>query len=186
MGGAQRAGRHRGVSDGTGIRCRSMNGRPLVLDLTEGLPERRLAPGDALFREGDSEHTVVAVLVEGRLMASIGGSPLPDMTVPGTFVGEVGALLGIPRTADVVAAEPATVRIIGDPHMFFASHPSVALELARQLAGRLHRLTSYLGDLRSQYADAEGHLGMVDAVLGRIASRTPVDIDGGSDRAPDY
>ena len=163
-----------------------MSGRPIVLDLTDDLPEHRLAPGDALFHQGDAEHTVVAVLVAGRLEASIDGSRLPDMAVPGTFVGEVGALLGIPRTAEVVAAEPTTVRMIGDPEAFFASHPDVALELARQLAGRLHRLTSYLGDLRTQFAGADGHLGMVDAVLGRIASRTPVQIDGGSDRAPDH
>ena len=60
------------------------------------------------------------------------------------------------------------------------------MELARQLAERLHRLTSYLGDVRAQYADAGGHLEMVDAILGRLASRPPVTIDGGSDRSPDY
>ena len=61
-----------------------------------------------------------------------------------------------PRTARVVATEPTTVRSIGDPDaLFFASHPELALELARQLAGRLHRLLAYLGDVRSQYRDAE-------------------------------
>ena len=78
------------------------------------------------------------------------------------------------------------MRIIGDPDAFFASHPEIGLELARQLAGRLHRLLAYLGDVRAQYADAEGHVTMIDAVLGRLASRPPVEIEPGSDRAPDY
>ena len=86
----------------------------------------------------------------------------------------------------MVAVEPSTVRLIGDPDAFFASHPEVALELARQLAGRLHRLLAYLGDLRAQYADSDGHLTMIDSVLGRLASRPPVDIEPGSDRSPDY
>ena len=157
-----------------------------ALVLTDGLPERRLAAGEPLFEQHDSDHTAVAVLVEGCLRVEIDGSRLPDITIPGSFVGEVGALLGIARTADVVATAPTTVRIIGDPAAFFGSHPSLALELARQLAGRLHRLTAYLGDVRRQFADSDGHLTMVDTVLGRLAGRPAVEIDGGSDRSPDY
>ena len=57
---------------------------------------------------------------------------------------------------------------------------------AEQLAGRLHRLVAYLADVRAQYADRDDHLGMLDAVLARLSSRPPVDIDPGSDRSPDY
>ena len=160
--------------------------RPAALTLTDGLPERRLEPGQLLFAHHDAEHTTVAVLVAGSLQVEIGGNRLPDVTVPGSFIGEIAALLGIERTADVVAGEATTVRIIGDPHAFFESHPSLALELARQLAARLHRLTAYLGDVRTQFAGSEGHLGMVDTVLGRLASRPAVEIDPGSDRSPDY
>jgi CRP-like cAMP-binding protein len=106
--------------------------------------------------------------------------------VPGAFVGEIGALLGTARTASVVAMEPSSVRIIGDPETFFATHSDVALELARQLAARLQRLLAYLGDIRRQYADADGHLTMIDSVLGKLASRPTVDIEPGSDRSPDY
>ncbi len=157
-----------------------------MLELTDGLPERHLAMGEVLFAEGAAEHTVVAVLVAGRLQVEIEGHRIPDVALAGSFVGEVGALLAIPRTATVTAAEPSTVRVVGDPQAFFGSHPAVALELARQLAGRLHRLTSYLGDVRAQYSDAGGHLAMVDSILARLASRPPVTIDPGSDRAPDY
>ncbi len=78
------------------------------------------------------------------------------------------------------------MRVIGDPDAFFATHPELGLELARQLAGRLQRITAYLGDLRTQYEGADGHLGMVDAVLGRLSARAPVDLEPGSDRSPDY
>ena len=157
-----------------------------MLSLTDDVPERQLAAGAYVYEEGTADHSTVTVLVEGRLTVDIDGTRMPDVTVPGSFVGEVGALLGIARTATVVAVEPSTVRVVGDPETFFAEHPQLSLELARQLAGRLHRLTSYLGDVRAQYADAGGHLEMVDAILGRLASRPPVEIDGGSDRAPDY
>jgi CRP/FNR family cyclic AMP-dependent transcriptional regulator len=163
-----------------------VNGRPLVLALTDDVPERRLAVGERVYEEGTAEHSSVTVLVEGRLEVTIDGNRMPDVTLPGSFVGEVGALLAIPRTATVVAAIPSTVRVVADPRPYLEAHPEVALEVARQLAERLHRLTSYLGDVRAQYADAGGHLEMVDSILGRLASRPPITIDGGSDRSPDY
>jgi CRP-like cAMP-binding protein len=157
-----------------------------ILHLTEDMPTRRLAPGEVLYAQGDADSADVAVFVDGLLRVELGGQQIDTFTTPGSFVGEIGALLGSSRTATVVAVEPSTVRLIGDPDAFFESHPRLALELARQLAGRLQRLLSYLGDLRAQYAHSDGHLSVIDAVLGRLATRPPVDIDPGSDRAPDY
>jgi CRP/FNR family transcriptional regulator, cyclic AMP receptor protein len=161
-------------------------GRRDVLDVTAGMPEQRLEAGEVLFGQGDGDGRSVAVLVEGALRVELDGVHLSDVTTPGGFVGEIAALLGTARTAAVVATRPSTVRIIGDPDAFFASHPQIGLELARQLAGRLHRLLAYLGDVRSQYADADGHLTLIDSVLGRLASRPHVEIEPGSDRSPDY
>jgi CRP-like cAMP-binding protein len=163
-----------------------MTDRRDVLVVTSGMPERRLDAGEVLFDQGDGEAASVAVLVDGALRVDLDDVHLSDVTVPGGFVGEIAALLGTARTANVTATVPSTVRIIGDPDAFFASHPEIGLELARQLAGRLHRLLAYLGDVRAQYADAEGHLTMVDAVLSRLASRPSVEIEPGSDRSPDY
>ncbi|MGK2949376.1 MAG: Crp/Fnr family transcriptional regulator [Acidimicrobiales bacterium] len=154
--------------------------------LTQGMPETRVETGDVLFTQGDAARQAVGVLVTGRLRVELDGVALAEVAVPGAFVGEIGALLGTVRSADVVALAPTTVRLIGDPDEFFASHPDLALELARQLAGRLHRLLAYLGDVRSQYSDADGHLGVLDSVLGQLASRPPVEIEPGSDRSPDY
>lgn len=156
-----------------------------VLVLTAGLPERTLAAGEALFA-ADDPGTAVVVLVDGRLRVSSGATALPGVEVPGSFVGEIAALLGTGRTAQVVADGPVTVRVIGEPAAFFADHPELALELARQLAGRLHRLTAYLADVQAQYAGSDGHLGLVASVLGRLATRAPVDVEPGSERAPDH
>jgi CRP/FNR family transcriptional regulator, cyclic AMP receptor protein len=163
-----------------------MTPRADVVELTAGMPEQRLAPGEPLFGQGDDAGRVVGVLVDGLLHVELDGIIIDRLTTSGAFVGEIGALLGTARTATVVAASPSTVRLIGDPESFFATHPGLALELARQLAGRLQRILAYLADVRAQYADAEGHLGMVDAVLGRLSARPPIDIEPGSDRSPDY
>jgi CRP-like cAMP-binding protein len=111
---------------------------------------------------------------------------LAEITEPGAFVGEMGALLGTDRTATVVALAPSTVRLVGNPSALFSMHPQLALELARQLAGRLHRLLAFLADTRLQYADEPSQQRIIHAVLGRLASRPPVDIEPGSDRSPDY
>ena len=158
---------------------------PDVLGLTSGVPERSVARGDRLFAQQDGGRDI-AVLVSGRLEVRQGDVVIAVLDRPGAFVGEIGALLRRPRSADVVALEDTTVRVIGDPEAFFEDHSALALELAVQLAGRLDRVNSYLVDLRRQYADRDDHLGMVDQVLGRLATRPPVDISPGSVRSPDY
>ena len=157
-----------------------------VLTLTADLPPRHLAAGDELYRQGEESDVGISVLVDGSLRVELDDAVLSEIDVPGAFVGEIGALLGTRRTARVIATEPTTVRAIGDPTALFASHPELALELARQLAGRLQRLLAFLGDARAQYRDSADHLAVFDAALVRIASRPPVEIEPGSDRSPDY
>jgi CRP-like cAMP-binding protein len=156
-----------------------------VLVVTEGLPERTLAPGDVVFSEGDEPSSVV-VLVDGELAVEAGGVVIDRHRLPGTLVGETGALLHQRRSATVRAGAPTVIREIGHPDEFFATHPQLGLEIARQLAARLHRLTAYIGDVQRQFADRDDHLGVFGEVLQRIAARPAVDIEPGSDRAPDY
>ncbi len=156
-----------------------------VLALTDDLPERTLAVGEALFSEGDVSSTVV-VLVDGELEIDRGGVVMSRHRMPGSFVGEIGALLDQPRSATVTASLPSVIREIGDPDQFFAAHPQLGLEVARQLAGRLYRLTAYVADVQRQFGDREDHLGVFAEVLSRIAARPAIDIEPGSDRSPDY
>ena len=163
-----------------------MTTAPEILTLTADMPARQLQAGEVLYGQGEGSIVEVAVFVDGALRIELDGVALASITTPGAFIGEIGALLATDRSATVVAVEPSTVRLIGDPDAFFATHPRLALELARQLAGRLHRLLAYLADVRAQYADADGQLTIVDSVLGRLATRPHVDIEPGSDRSPDY
>jgi CRP-like cAMP-binding protein len=156
-----------------------------VLALTEGLPTRTLATDDLLFAEGEASSTVV-VLVDGDLVIDTGGVVVNRLTAPGSFVGEIGALLGQQRSATVIAKAPTVIREIGDPREFFATYPHLGLEMARQLAGRLFRLTAYIADVQHQLGDRDDHMGMFGELLSRIATRAPIDIEPGSDRSPDY
>jgi CRP-like cAMP-binding protein len=159
---------------------------PDVLALTAALPSRRLEAGEVLMSPADASVEEVAVLVEGSLRVLLDDAVLAEIAAPGAFVGEIGGLLGLDRTATVLASEPSTVRLVGDPVALFTDHPELALELARQLAGRLHRLLTYLADAQSQYGDDADRPPIIHTVLGRLASRPPIDIEPGSDRSPDY
>jgi len=156
-----------------------------VLALTNDLPERTLAVGDTVCIEGEPSTTVM-VLVDGELEIARGGVIVNRHGVQGSFVGETGALLGERRSATVTATKPSVIREIGNPDEFFAAHPQLGLEVARQLAGRLARLTAYVADVQRQFGDREDHLGVFGELLSRIAVRPVVDIEPGSDRSPDY
>ena len=51
-----------------------------------------------------------------------------------------------------------------------AANPAVAVPLATLLARRLQNVTNYLVDLKQQFRDQDGHLGMVDEVLESLAN----------------
>jgi len=156
-----------------------------IIALTAHLPSRHLAADEVIYREGDA-FTTLLVLVEGQLEVRRGGVVINRHAVPGSILGEVSALLDQPRSGTVTAAVPSVIREISAPDAFFADNPAVTVEIARQLAGRLYRLTAYVTDVQRQFADEEGHLGVFSELLTRIAERPPVEIEPGSDRAPDY
>jgi CRP-like cAMP-binding protein len=156
-----------------------------VVALTEGLPERSLTGGEVLIEEGHESREVL-VLVEGELVVEVDGHVIERHTRPGTFVGETGALLHQPRNATVSAAGPTVIREIGHPEAFFASHAELGIEVARQLAARLHRLRSYVNEVQRQFDDRGDHLELFGEILDRLATSRPIDIEGGSERSPDY
>jgi CRP-like cAMP-binding protein len=137
-----------------------------LLEIAAGTAHRRFAEGDVVLTDG---HDVDAlyVLVSGTLRVEKGGVAVATVTQPGACVGEMSLLLGVPATADVVAVTPCEVAVIDDARARLDAG-GLTLELARMLAGRLQVMTTYLVDLKHQYADHEGGLGMVDVVLGTL------------------
>ena len=156
-----------------------------LLTLAAGLPRRSLIAGETLLAEGTRPGRLF-VLLDGALRIEKSGVPITSISERGACVGEVSLLLDVPATADVVAAEPATVAVVDDAARLLASHPDLSLALAQLLATRVQHMTTYLVDLQRQYADHEGGLGMVGNVLGSLMHRPAGARSSlGSERDPD-
>ncbi len=155
-----------------------------VLRLTETAPERHVDAGESIIAFGDSDPALF-VLVSGELEVRREGATLARLAGPGAIVGELSLLLGTPASADVIAVEPSVVRRVDDAEQLFRDIPEFGQHLAITLAGRLHRVTTFLGDLQEQFADRPGTLGLVPTVLNGLLSHEQRDVDLGSDREPD-
>ncbi len=158
-----------------------------LLTLARGFPQRSVASGDAVLTDGESGGTLY-VLLEGALRVEKAGQLIATVTEPGACVGEMSLLLGVPATADVVANEQSLLAVIDNAPAMLAHDAELPLALARLLAARLHVMTTYLADIKQQYADHEGGLGMVDVVLGSLmrSSGTRSELASERDPEPEY
>jgi CRP/FNR family transcriptional regulator, cyclic AMP receptor protein len=159
-----------------------------LLALADGLPRRSLTTGETLLAEGTRPGRLF-VLLDGALRIEKGGVPIASISERGACVGELSLLLDVPATADVVASEPATVAVVDDAARVLAADPNVSLAIAQLLAARVQHMTTYLADLQRQYADHEGGLGMVGAVLGSLMHRpsnTRSTLQSERDPEPEY
>ena len=155
-----------------------------LLALAQDAERRTFAPGEVLLADGAPVPTLY-VLLEGGLRVEKAGVAITTVTEPGACVGEMSLLLGVPATADVVAQDESVVAVIDDAAARLDSDPHVARALAQLLARRLHAMTTYLADLKQQYADHDGGLGMVDVVLESLMRSSGSRTQLGSERDPD-
>ena len=154
-----------------------------LLELARGLARRTVEPAATLVADG--EHLdALFVLVDGALRIEKRGVPIATITAPGSCIGEMSLLLGTAATADVIATEPSEVAVLESASTLVEREPGLALVLARLLAARLLVMTTYLVDLKEQYAEHEGGLGMVDVVLESLM-RGGTRSHLGSERDPD-
>jgi CRP/FNR family transcriptional regulator, cyclic AMP receptor protein len=135
-----------------------------ILDAFADAVQIRLAPGEALLREGE-RGTRLFVLAEGTLAVRRGTVRVSRVATPGALFGEMSALLDIPYSATVEAETAARVLAVEDASAFLSARPQVALHAARLLAQRLYDATTYLADLKRQFEGEAGHMGMVDRIL---------------------
>lgn len=113
---------------------------------------RRLTRGQVLFIEGEAaEH--LYVVVRGRLKvvatSSDGGELVLAVVGAGEPLGELSVLDGAERSADAVALEDVELCCVPAEAVraLLERSPGVALAVARELAGRLRRLTGSAADL---------------------------------------
>lgn len=144
-----------------------------ALQACEGLPVRIFEAGATLIREGDAGGSLL-VLREGEVIVLKGDVQIATVRTPGAMFGEMATLLDRPTSASVVARSTVVAHVVEDAAGFMGSSPAIALFTARMLAQRLHDATTYLADLKTQFESEQGHLGMVDRILGSLMNQ-PLD-----------
>ena len=155
-----------------------------LLGLTADLPSLTVPAGDVVIEEGAPAGRLL-VLVSGGVVVEHDGVAFARIDHPGAVFGEMSVVLGKPATATVRAVDEVQVRVVEDPETFLTTHPGAALAVLRTTAGRLDGLTQYLVDVKRQFADAGGHLGMVDQILDRLVHHQAPRPSTGSARDPE-
>jgi CRP/FNR family cyclic AMP-dependent transcriptional regulator len=143
-----------------------------------------VAAGTVLLAEGTTSGRIY-ILDEGTLEVARGETQIALVSEPGSIFGEMSLLLDCPHTASVRAVTPAIVYEFTDGAEFLKSDPDATLAVARLLAQRLHSATTYLVDIKRQYAGYGTHLAMVGEVLASLINQRPREFLPGSDRHDD-
>lgn len=95
--------------------------------------------GKSVFREGEMTYELF-MLMEGAVDIYVGGDKVATLdaeTHAGTYLGEIGALLRVPRTATVKAVKPCKFLVFPDARRLFAEDPEFGFKLAGILADRI-------------------------------------------------
>lgn len=141
-----------------------------ILHAARDYPEAAFAPGEVLIAEG-TRSPPIFVLLSGTVAVYRGDIRVSRTAQAGALFGEMSVLLDVPTTATVLAETAVRAARIEAPAAFFRDHPEAALHAARLLAQRLNDATTYLADLKRQYENDTGHMGMVDRILGSLLSQ---------------
>ena len=138
-------GVYRGIGgEKTATGCAKLHHTDQYPCLFEGCGYRRIAAGTILLREGgesDRAYVIRRGEVEVRKAQSNGQEAVIAQLGPGDWVGEMGLLLNLPRSASVVAVTDLEVEPLTRENFehLIGAHPEEALRLLRQLATRLHQ-----------------------------------------------
>jgi len=138
-------GVYRGIGgEKTATGCAKLHHTDQYPCLFEGCGYRRIAVGTILLRQGgesDRAYVIRRGEVEVRKAQSNGQEAVIAQLGPGDWVGEMGLLLNLPRSASVVAVTDLEVEPLTRENFehLIGAHPEEALRLLRQLATRLHQ-----------------------------------------------
>lgn len=155
-----------------------------IADHCEGLPVITFEPGAVLLPEGGSTGKLY-VLLAGTVEVLKGTFQVNIVAERGAIFGDMSALLGIPHMATVKARTAGSAYLIEGGAEFLRANQQIAYLLAQLLAQRLHGVTGYLVDIKRQFEDHAGHLGIVDEILESLLHNQRRTFTAGSDREPD-
>lgn len=153
-----------------------------ILNHFSDMPQE-VADRTVILDEGQKTGRVY-VLAEGRLEVFRGDMQVTVLEEPGSLVGEMSVLLDAPHTATVRALGDAKVHVVEDGAAFFSARPELSWLVARLLARRLNAATTYLVDLKRQFAGCGNHLELVGEVLETLMHQQERSFQPGSDRDP--
>ncbi len=100
---------------------------------------KTLAPGEVLYREGDTADYMYGI-VEGEIELVSGGKVVETLTAGEVF--GIGGILGVgPRRTDAIAKTPCKLADLDQKHFLFAVQetPMFALEIMREYSKRLRK-----------------------------------------------
>ncbi|MBL6749420.1 MAG: aquaporin [Nevskia sp.] len=102
----------------------------------------RVAAGTVVLRQGevaDKAYVIERGTLEVRRRGSDGAEQVLALLGPGDWVGEMALLLGLPRSATVVAAQDSELREVTVENFahVIAEHPTETMRLLRQLCERI-------------------------------------------------
>ncbi len=155
-----------------------------LLDRCASLPTVDVPAGSTVIEQGKKLGSLF-VLVHGGVTLERDGVTIAQIEAPGSIFGEMSSLLDRPASASVRASVDSTFLMARDGAAFLADRPDVVILVARALALRLDGLTGYLADVKHQFADMGGHLGMLDEVMTTLMHDTMPTVQPGSARMPD-
>jgi CRP-like cAMP-binding protein len=155
-----------------------------LLELSADLPVLTVPSGSTLLVEGTTTGRMY-VLRSGAVTVERDGVAFARIDAPGAIFGEMAVVLGQPASATVRATTDVDVHVIDDPESFLVERPGAALSILRMTASRLDGLTQYLVDVKAQFADEQGHLGMIGEIVDTLINHQAPAAQTGSLRDPE-
>lgn len=154
---------------------------PALAVACAGRTEVDLPAGSELITEGAAGGKLF-LLIEGAVKVMRSDVEVARIDEPGALFGEMSLLLGIPQTATVITTSQSRFWAIEDGAAFLRANPEAMLHVSKTLALRVHLLSGYLADLKTQFAEHGDHLGMLHEVACGLCEHPHTEVTLGWDR----
>ncbi len=130
-----------------------------LLDFCSNFDKKDFSAGQDMIAIG--EHSkIVYILISGSVDVMVNDTFITNLSEPGTVVGEISALLEIPRTASVKAKEACRAFVISDISNLFDTSIDASLEITRLEFDRLFKAANNLILLKEEFLEAASHAGL--------------------------
>ncbi len=124
---------------------------PNLLNHLEAFEKQTFIAGEHIIKQ-DENSRVLYILLSGQVgIVGEHGIHISQISKAGSLIGELSALLNIPRTASVQARSLCECVVIDDVQALFKQHNDVALSLIKQSLERLNILIGALLQFKQQF-----------------------------------